>query len=151
MTVPRECPKCRHERQPGQDACARCGLLVARWEGFQPELPSLEPVDRAWAELLASWSDEGAHRRFLELAAQVDGLDVAAALYKQRSLAEPDDGRAREGLARAVTLAQERYAARARDSIEDSYTRIRNVILVCAAVVTAVVTVWLAAVVFHRR
>jgi hypothetical protein len=133
------------------EACPQCGLLVARWEGFHLEVPSLEPVDRAWAELEANWSDESAHKRFLELAAHVDGLDVAAALYKRRNLAQPDDPRAREGLARSVTLAQNLYSAKARDSIAASYERIRRGILVFAAVLTATIAVWLFIVVLRRR
>src|SRR6476469_7668813 len=117
MSLPATCPKCQRTRQAGQDACAQCGLLVTRWEGFQLEVPSLEPVDKAWSDLQAQWTDDEAHQRFLDMAAQFDGLDVAAALYNKRSMDEPQDGRAREGLSRAVTLAQTLYAAKARDSI----------------------------------
>src|SRR3954468_22248237 len=98
MSLPATCPKCQRIRQPGQDACAQCGLLVTRWESFKLEVPSLEPVDKAWSDLQPQWTEDEAHKRFLDLAAQFDGLDVAAALYKKRSIEDPQDIRAREGL-----------------------------------------------------
>lgn len=113
MRLATACPKCRRERIPGEDACARCGLLVARWEGFTAEEPSHPALEAPWDKLQSAWSDEAAHGAFLELAAAVDGLDVAAAKYRRRSLAEPGDARAERGLARAVTMAQTLYVARA--------------------------------------
>ena len=107
------CPKCQRERIPGEDACARCGLLVTRWEGFALEEPSHPALEEPWQKLEASWHDEGEHARFLELAATVDGLDVAAARYRRRKLAQPDDERAEKGLQRAVNMAHRLYVARA--------------------------------------
>jgi hypothetical protein len=116
MSLPNVCPKCQRERRAGEDACARCGLLVARWSGFQAELPTLEPVDRAWAELLGAWSEPEAHRRFVERAAQCDGLDVAAALYRHHLRSHPGDAFAEEGLKRTVTVAQSAYSERAAEA-----------------------------------
>ncbi len=113
MRLPTACPKCQRERLPGEDACARCGLLVARWEGFAAEEPTHPALEEPWHQLEASWNDDKAHNAFLELAATVDGLDVAAAKYRKRKLATPDDERAERGLARAVTMAQTLYVARA--------------------------------------
>ena len=113
MRLPTACPKCQRERLPGVDACARCGLLVARWEGFAVEEPSHPALEEPWRKLEAAWNDDKAHSAFLELAATVDGLDVAAAKYRKRKLAAPDDGRAERGLERAVTMAQTLYVARA--------------------------------------
>jgi hypothetical protein len=107
------CPKCQRERVPGEDACARCGLLVARWDGFAVEDPTHPVLEQPWAALLQSWTDDAAHTAFLELASTVDGLDVAAAKYRRRKLAEPGDERAERGLAHAVTMAQSLYVARA--------------------------------------
>lgn len=113
MRVPLTCPKCQRERLPGQDACARCGLLVARWEGFAAVEPSLPALDQPWAELQTSWEDATAHLRFLDLAATLDGLDVAAARYRRISLARPDDERALTGLRQAAERAQTLYVMRA--------------------------------------
>lgn len=107
------CPKCQRERRPGEDACARCGLLVTRWEGFSEDVAKLEPVDAAWEALKREWHDEDAHRRFLDLSAQVSGLDVAAAHYRRAARERPDDPRPEMMLKRAFMLAQNLYAARA--------------------------------------
>jgi hypothetical protein len=151
MSAPELCPKCHRTRLPGQDACAQCGLLVTRWETYKPEVPSLEPVDKAWSDLQAKWDDDAAHEMFLELAAHFDGLDVAAALYKKRSVDDPQDTRAREGLTRAVTLAQNLYVAKARDSIAEGYNQIRKIVLIFAAVLTLVVSAWLVWAMFPHR
>lgn len=113
MRLPTACPKCQRERLPGEDACARCGLLVARWEGFAVEEPSHPALEEPWHALEAAWDEDKAHTAFLELAAAVDGLDVAAAKYRKRQVATPDDARAERGLQRAVTMAQTLYVARA--------------------------------------
>ena len=114
MRLPTACPKCQRERLPGEDACARCGLLVARWEGFAAEEPTHPGLEEPWHKLEASWDDDKAHGAFLELAATLDALDVAAAHYRRRQLAAPEDERAKRGLARAVTMAQTLYVARAK-------------------------------------
>lgn len=99
---------------PGEDACARCGLLVARWDGFAVEDPSHPALEEPWRALEASWTEDKAHSAFLELAATADALDVAAAKYRRRKQAGPDDEKAERGLQRAVTMAQTLYVARAK-------------------------------------
>jgi hypothetical protein len=113
VRVPIVCPKCQRERKPGEDACARCGLLVARWEGFVLELPSVPEVDAAWKQLQDVWHEADAHRRFLEQASSLDALDVAAARYREAKRERPGDARAEDGLRRAVSLAESLYAQRA--------------------------------------
>jgi hypothetical protein len=127
MRIATSCPKCQRERRPGEDACARCGLLVARWEGFLLELPLLPPVDQAWDELLRAWHDTEAHRRFLQIAAGSDGLDVAAAHYRQAEREHPDDPRARAGIDRAVSMAVNLYVGKslaARTSVPSGWLRL---------------------------
>lgn len=113
MRLATACPKCQRERIPGEDSCARCGLLVARWEGFAAEDPTHPMLEEPWQKLEASWNDDAAHSAFLELASTVDALDVAAAKYRRRKQAAPEDARAERGLARAVSMAQTLYVARA--------------------------------------
>jgi hypothetical protein len=114
MRVLTSCPKCQRERLPGEEACARCGLLVARWEGFAAEEPSHPALEEPWRTLEAEWASAEAHARFIELAATVDGLDVAAAKYRRRVVTNPGDAVARRGLERAVGMAQTLYVARAK-------------------------------------
>jgi hypothetical protein len=140
------CPKCQRARKPGEDSCARCGLLVTRWEGFQLTLPSLPPVDAAWTRLASEWEDEAAHKRFLELAAQHDGLDVAAALYQKAQRDRPGDARAEDGVKRAATLAQHLYKARAdaeRAQAPLQGQRLLRVVSAIVALVAAVIAFWL--------
>ncbi len=110
--MPTVCPKCQRERRPAEDACARCGLAVARWESFTDGVTPHPAIDAAWTDLDARWSDADAHRRFLELAASADALDLAAAHYKKRLGSDPSDERARKGLERAASLAETLHAAR---------------------------------------
>jgi hypothetical protein len=70
-------------------------------------------LEEPWQKLEAGWHDDAAHLRFLELAATVDGLDVAAAKYRKRKLAEPEDERAEKGLQRAINMAHTLYVAKA--------------------------------------
>jgi hypothetical protein len=70
-------------------------------------------LEEPWEKLQAAWHDDSLHTRFLELAATVDGLDVAAAKYRRRKLAEPDDEKAEKGLQRAVNMAHTLYVAKA--------------------------------------
>jgi hypothetical protein len=88
--------------------------LVARWERFAASAPPPDPViDAPWAELEAAWDDDGAHAKLLDAAAAADALDVAAAHYRRRCDANPDDARAKSGLTRTLMLAQRIYEARA--------------------------------------
>ena len=70
-------------------------------------------LEEPWQKLQASWHEDAAHTRFLELAATVDGLDVAAAKYRGRQILQPHDERAAKGLSRAVNMAQTLYQAKA--------------------------------------
>jgi hypothetical protein len=107
--VPTVCPKCAHERRPGEDSCARCGLLVARWAGFTPE-PTHPLIDELWQTLEARWDDDAAHAGFLEEVQRRGGLDLAAARYSAR-LRRDNDPRAKAGLARAQVLVEQVHAA----------------------------------------
>lgn len=140
VRVPIVCPKCQRERKPGEDACARCGLLVARWDGFVLELPSVPEVDAAWTALAEAWHDAEAHRRFLELASSLDALDVAAAHYREAKRARPGDPRADDGLRRAVSLAESLYAQKA----QAARTRMPSGWLRAAGLVGAIVVLTVA-------
>ncbi len=107
------CPKCQREKRPGEESCARCGLMVRNWESFHFSPPALQPVDDAWVKLQSDWHNDEAHRKFLELSAACDGLDVAAAHYRQARQERPEDPKAETGLKRAASLAENIYATRA--------------------------------------
>lgn len=75
-----------------------------------------DPIDDAWGNVLADFSDEEAHRRFLALCAGLDRLADAGSRYRQvRDAAETDGDAAREAAARAqidalLGLAMQRLA-----------------------------------------
>ncbi len=128
----------------------RCGLLMARWPGFLAEIPSDPPVDAAWQVLLANWDDDLAHKRFLEKAAQHDGLDVAAALYREAQRKRPDDLRAAAALKRSVVLAQDLYAAKSLASRPPVATTLTRVIAIGVAVVLVCAALSIVYFVYHR-
>jgi hypothetical protein len=111
--IPERCPKCERARRPGEEACAQCGLLVARWASYSDEPPEHPALDPAWSALEASWQDEAAHARFLDLAATSGGLDLAAARYRAARRRRPGDPVAEAGLKRALTLAEHLHVAAA--------------------------------------
>ena len=45
----------------------------------------------AWSEVLARWSDEGAHRRYLARFADLEGLALAGRRYREVLAARPGD------------------------------------------------------------
>jgi hypothetical protein len=150
MRLPMTCPKCQRERLPGEDACARCGLLIARWEGFANVEPSLPALDEPWAELVAAWDDAEAHDRFLDLAASFDALDVAAARYRRVSLERKDDERAQTGLRQAVERAQTLYVMRAKMERPPRAPVILKLLGMMFAGVILIVAVWTLATIFRR-
>ena len=151
MRLPTVCPKCQKERLPGEDACARCGLLVARWEGYAVEEPTHPALDEPWRALEAAWDDEAAHARFLELAAAVDALDLAAARYRQRRQADPSDARAERGLGRAVTMAQSLYVARAATERPPRAPMILKLLGTLFAGLILIAAIWVAVVAFRNH
>jgi hypothetical protein len=109
MAIAAACPKCQRERRPGEDACARCGLVVTRWEGFAAVSVGLAGhplLDGLWAAVEADWNDGAAHERFLDQAASARRLDVAAARYGAARRTRPGDARAESGLKRAALLVE---------------------------------------------
>jgi hypothetical protein len=61
-----------------------------------PPPPAAPPSEEAaWAEVLATWSDEAAHRRYLALFQSLEALAVAGARYKAVLDERPDDAMAR--------------------------------------------------------
>jgi len=151
MRMPLVCPKCQREHRPGESACARCGLLVARWESFRDETAPCPPVDEAWAALQTRWDDDAAHRRFLETAAMADALDLAARLYRRRRQEHPSDARAAEGLRRAASMAESLHAARAAERRPPTPSPLWRIVSLLGAAVVVLSLVWILSLLLRSR
>ena len=151
MRLATVCPKCQRERLPAEDSCARCGLLVTRWDGYAAEEPTHPALEEPWKALEAAWQDDDGHARFLELAARSDALDVAAAKYRKRKVADPHDGRAQRGLERVVGMAQTLYVARARAERPPRAPVILRLVGTLFAGIILLAGVWAMIMVFRRR
>lgn len=87
----RACPKCGREGRAGERACARCGLLVARFGGFAAEQGSGAPaLDALWERCASAWDDPSAHDRLLDQATRLGLLPALARRYRERSAGGAD-------------------------------------------------------------
>ena len=103
----KECPKCG-EVQPEADACRRCGLVFARWQGGA--VAAADDVDaeaaRLWATCEAAWDEPSRHDAFIAFCQQRAQLPLAAARYRTAGLARgADDAMVTRALARLSKLA----------------------------------------------
>ena len=90
--VENACPKCKKPCREGEAACARCGLLVARWATFaSSEPPSVTELDERWSELRARWDDPVAHDRLIDLGVTIGALPSLARRYREARDADPAD------------------------------------------------------------
>src|SRR4051812_32618418 len=106
---PTVCAKCGHGTI-SSGACARCGLLVENWPTYTETVRSHPYLDARWAKLVAAWDEDVAHTRFLDEAARLEALDVAAGRFRARLREDPNDPRAAAGLERSAILAERIHA-----------------------------------------
>lgn len=148
-----ECPKCGAAVRDGAEACARCGLLVDRFDGYRD--PALEDAPDAlvalWPAVEAGWADDAAHERFVQSAMALGAYSYAAAKYREAQRARsggPDDGRAAHWLAeisRRVEAALLEPAAIRRSATDrrPRVTQVLMIVLVTAALLGAGIVVML--------
>jgi hypothetical protein len=102
------CPKCAQPRRADADACARCGLVFARW---RPEaaVGVVAPLDEAaealWGAAVADWANPERHDAFLKHCSLVGQLGAAGRRYRERADASPDDALARKMQDRVLAMA----------------------------------------------
>jgi hypothetical protein len=104
------CPKCGKQRGAQETACARCGLLVARWRNFAKHSIIPPSLDGKWAECEARWDDPAVHDAALSAAMAAHALPALARRYRKRLAGGPDKV-AETRLSRIAVLAE--AAARA--------------------------------------
>jgi hypothetical protein len=104
--VTASCPKCGRARAPGAAACARCGLVYARWSG---EAPGFAPLDdegaRLWAGVEGAWQQEEMHDRFVKHCAAAGRLGAAGRQYRDALDRAPGDAIALRMQQRIVAMA----------------------------------------------
>lgn len=84
-----QCPKCGRARVAGEGACARCGLLVERWDGFSVSEDPPGLAER-WEECVAKWDDSERHDQAMVTAMGAAALPQLARRYRARLDAGPD-------------------------------------------------------------
>lgn len=102
---PTECPKCGLTPLAG-DACARCGLLVARMAAWSEDAAVAPSLAAAWEACLAAWDDPAAHDRAASVALTVGEQPWLARRYRAYLRDHPDDAVAAARLARVARIAQ---------------------------------------------
>jgi hypothetical protein len=114
--------------------------------------PSLEhpALDGLWANVEADWENDAAHARFLDQAAVLGTLDIAAARYRQR-LKKDADPRAQAALDRAVRLALEIQGVQAPDPGLGKLARLIKITGILIAVGLFVATLWVVWATLGRR
>ena len=105
------CPKCWTE-QPASDACRKCGLVYAKWQGNLGEDDEYTGIaGEMWAKCEEKWDDAARHDAFLMFCRREGSLPFAAARYRAALKNKPDDPVARKRLDELVKLAE--FAAQA--------------------------------------
>lgn len=101
------CPKCGRARADNGAACARCGLVFARWSKSEPAVDvSLDAEGEAlWAALPETWQDEAKHDQFVKHCAQLGRLSAAGMCYREYLDAHPGDPVAAKMQSRIVGMA----------------------------------------------
>ncbi len=85
--MPAECPKCGSTVKESAEACARCGLAVARMESFSATQASAasEVLRAAWDKLVESWDDEARHEAMIRLATDQGEIGWLAGRYREQT------------------------------------------------------------------
>lgn len=118
----RTCPKCHREALPGESACARCGLLVARFDLFR-ESGDPPELESAWRECAAAWDDAAAHDRALSAAMRAECLPLLARRYRERLEAGPD-ALAERRLAQIAVLIESAIRSQAGQAVNGKAARL---------------------------
>ncbi len=105
------CPKCGAE-QPAGDACRRCGLIYARWQGAAGDGAAYTGIaGELWTACVEGWEEAKRHDAFLLFCRREGSLPYAAGRYRSVLKERPGDPVATARLAELVKLAE--FAAQA--------------------------------------
>ena len=101
------CPKCGRGRADSGAACARCGLIFARWSKTEaPRDTGLGPEGEAlWTDLQQRWGEQEQHDAFVKHCAKLGKLSAAGRCYREKIDADPKDALAMRMQTRIVGMA----------------------------------------------
>jgi len=78
------CPKCTHLRPANSDECPSCGIIVSKFEEMQKvESPYLFELNQKWQSVLADFSRDEAHQKFINACHQKMALNFAFTKYSE--------------------------------------------------------------------
>lgn len=78
------CPKCSHLRPLNTDECPSCGVIVSKFEEMQKvESPYLFELNQMWQKVLADFSRDEAHQKFINACHQKMALNFAFKKYSE--------------------------------------------------------------------
>ncbi len=142
------CPKCGRASAPGEEACARCGLLIANFTAFAatvaPEPPELAS---AWQAAEAAWGEDGAHERLLGLATAHGFLPQLARRYRDRG----DDPRSGKQLQKIAALVESAARIEGKKVGSPRTTRLLWAAGYTVAAIVLAISVWFVLRVFFRK
>ena len=79
-----ECPKCSHLKPLLSDECPSCGILVSKYEEQQKaESPALFELNKLWQKVLADFTFEENHQKFINACHQKMALNFAFTKYSE--------------------------------------------------------------------
>lgn len=78
------CPKCSHLRPLNSDECPSCGVIVSKFEELQKvESPYLFQLNQMWQRVLADFTRDEAHQKFINACHQKMALNFAFNKYSE--------------------------------------------------------------------
>jgi len=100
------CPKCGRTAKDTDTACARCGLLRKRWDGFHGQAAAHPLLDPLWQEAEKDWDNEKRHSALAAVAtADWSVLSALAQRYNRVLRQRPQDAVAARAMDQLIKLA----------------------------------------------
>ncbi len=108
------CPKCGTARNATRTSCASCGLAHDKMAAFEQSRDAVpDALTQAWDRAVEAWDEPARHDEVLRLVGQHDTYAWAAARYRDRQRALPDDAVAKAQLDRLRRAAEATMMANA--------------------------------------
>lgn len=135
-----DCPKCGAARDETRTHCPKCGLAHAKMTAFaktRDDVPA--SLAAAWQRALDGWDDPARHDEVLRVVTQLDAYAWAAAHYRDRLQAKPDDAVATHQLDRVKRAAEATLLANAATRAKKLPEPYRNTMVVLGIMIIAII------------